>query len=208
MDPAHNRALTARVRAFFDQHAPGWDAGIPPETLPRIAEILDGLDIAPGSRVLDVGAGTGVLAPMLAPRIGPGGRLVSVDISFRMLEAAMPRARAHHTILLQADVAHAPFCAGSFDWVICYSVFPHFLDQAHCLRELRGLLTPGGRLAVCHSRSREEINAFHRTVGDVVGGHTLPAREDMLRLLETAGLRPLALEEGADRYLALAQRDF
>ena len=82
-------------------------------------------------------------------------------------------------VSLQADVLDLPLAGAQFDWVVCYSVFPHFSDQARGLAQLANTLKPAGRLVVCHSRSREDINAFHHTVGDVVGGHTLPESPEM-----------------------------
>lgn len=45
-----------------------------------MALMLERLDLAPGQRVLEVGAGTGYNAALLKEIVGPGGRVVSVDI--------------------------------------------------------------------------------------------------------------------------------
>ncbi len=45
-----------------------------------VAAMLDWLDVQPGHRVLEVGAGTGYNAALLAYLAGPGGEVVAVDI--------------------------------------------------------------------------------------------------------------------------------
>src|SRR4029077_5346990 len=45
-----------------------------------MAIMLDQLALAPGQRVLEIGAGTGYNAALLCPLTGPGGTVVSVDI--------------------------------------------------------------------------------------------------------------------------------
>src|SRR5262245_57665292 len=45
-----------------------------------MAIMLDQLEVAPGHRVLEIGAGTGYNAALLAHLVGPAGAVVSVDI--------------------------------------------------------------------------------------------------------------------------------
>lgn len=194
------------IRSFFDKHAPGWDSTIPAECVARAEEIIAELPIGRGERVLDVGCGTGVLFPMLRSKIGDNGVIVAADLSFLMLRQAREKMRGQKTLLLQADTADAPLAPASFDWVVAYSVFPHFLDQQQAVVELARVLKPGGRLVICHSRSREDINAFHRTVGDVVGGHELPDDDTMRELIRNAGLRLISIESLPDRYVVIVQR--
>jgi len=196
---------TDNIRDFFDKHALGWDSMIPAECVARAEEIIAALPMGCGERVLDVGCGTGVLFPMLRSNVGNEGGIVAVDLSFLMLRQAAAKVCGQKVLLLQADTTDAPFASASFDWVIAYSVFPHFLDQQQAIIELARVLKPGGRLVICHSKSREDINAFHRTVGDVVGGHELPDGDTMRELIRNAGLRLVSLDSLADRYIVIAQ---
>jgi demethylmenaquinone methyltransferase/2-methoxy-6-polyprenyl-1,4-benzoquinol methylase len=197
--------MNRRIEAFFDKLAPTWHADVALPYVERLGAIVDGLGIAEGATVLDVGAGTGILAAELVGRVGPAGLVVSVDLSRAMLregKALYPDARI---AWVQADVLDAPFRTAAFDWVICYSVFPHFLDQQRAVNGFAALLKAGGRLAVLHSQSREAINAHHEKVGDVVGGHKLPDDPAMTRLLQNAGLVLMRLENSEERFIALAE---
>ena len=200
------RGMQRRIEAFFDKLAPTWDHEVAAPFAPRLAEMLDELGISPGDTVLDVGAGTGVLAGLLVDRVGPRGRIIAVDLSRGMLHEGKTLRRNDPIAWVQADVLDAPFPASVFDWVLCYSVFPHFLDQQLAVNRFASLLKPGGSLAVLHSQSREAINEHHEKVGDVVGGHILPDDDGMARLIRNAGLELLRLENTEDGFIALARR--
>jgi ubiquinone/menaquinone biosynthesis C-methylase UbiE len=107
---------------------------------------------------------------------------------------------------LQADAMTLPLRSASFDWVICNSVFPHFLDQEACARELSRMLAPGGSFVVCHSQSREAINAFHRSHGGLIGGHELPEEPEMRDMLRKADLETTRYENEEDHYLLVAKK--
>ena len=56
-----------------------------------MAIMLDQLDLAPGQRVLEIGAGTGYNAALIRHIVGPSGAVVSVDIEANLVD----RAREH-----------------------------------------------------------------------------------------------------------------
>ncbi|MGI9189456.1 MAG: class I SAM-dependent methyltransferase, partial [Longimicrobiaceae bacterium] len=73
--------------------------------LRRTAEALA---VRPGQTVVDLGCGTGKNLPALAEAVGPGGRVVGVDISVAMLERArarLARKGLRNVELVEADAA-------------------------------------------------------------------------------------------------------
>ena len=192
-------------RQFFDEIAVRWDVSEVEETHTRLREIVTGLGIEPGSAVLDVGSGTGVLSPLLLEATDGEGQIVALDLSGEMLRRA--QAKGHPDAYVQGDVQRLPFPAETFDWVICNAVFPHFPDKRRALGEASRVLREGGRLAICHTASRQTINEFHRSVGGVVAHDTIPDEKAMRQLLREAGLGGVRVWDEPDRYLALGRRD-
>ena len=197
------REVNRRIQAFFDERAANWDEHMGPEHPERLARIVDELDITPGSGVLDVGAGNGVLLPLLEP---VARLVVALDVSAKMLVEARQRAHVPQAAYLQADTLDLPLPSRSFDVVICNSCFPHFHDQRRATREMARVLRIGGRLVICHTRNRHAINQCHHSHGGVIGGHELPDPDGMRAFLADAGLRLDVLNDGEERYLVVAEK--
>ncbi len=208
MNPPDYSVLTRQIQAFFDQRADAWDAQVCPQHVPRLTSLIQYLNIPNNVVILDVGSGSGVLLPILAPCESNGRFIVPIDISFHMLRVAKKRMDYNRdmTKWLQTDAMHLPFYDETFDWIICNSVFPHFIDQQAVLSELTRVLRYGGSLVVCHSQSREAINKFHRSHGGLVGGHELPEKSVMERMLIESGLGNVRYENTDDHYLLHAMR--
>jgi len=105
----------------------------------------------PGSRILDVGCGTGASALPAAVAVGPGGRVVGIDVAENMLACARAKAEAEGLANVSFACRDMTTCAedlGRFDAVI--SVFSIFFveDVAGQLGLLWQRLRPGGRLVV------------------------------------------------------------
>lgn len=189
-------------RQFFDQAAADWDALEVKETHVRLREIVAGLGIAPGAAVLDVGCGTGILLPLLRENMNGDGHVVALDLSGEMLKRAL--GKRQKAVYVQGDAQGLPLPEGTFDWVLCNAVFPHFADKSRALAEISRVLRMEGRLVICHTASRQAINEFHHSVGDVVAHDTIPDKGEMLRLLREAGLVEAQVRDEPDRYMAIA----
>ena len=192
-------------RQFFDEIAVRWDVSEVEETHTRLREIVTGLGIEPGSAVLDVGSGTGVLMPLLLEATDGEGQIVALDFSGEMLSRA--QAKGHLVTYAQGDAQRLPFPADTFDWVICNAAFPHFPDKRRALGEASRVLREGGRLVICHTASRQTIDEIHRSIGGVVTHDTIPGEKAMRQLLREAGLGEVMVWDGSDRYLALGRRE-
>jgi SAM-dependent methyltransferase len=117
-----------------------------PSVLAPLREALAG---APGTRLLDVGGGTGNYAAALRD---DGWKPVVCDRSPDMLA----RAAAKGLETVECDAQQLPFADASFDAVICVSMLHHVDDRSRALTEQRRVLRPGGRGALM-LYTREDI---------------------------------------------------
>lgn len=122
-----------------------WEA-----TRPVSEWLVARLDPRPGETVVELAAGTGETGFLAAPRLGPGGRLISSDRSPDMLAASRRTAgelgvgNAEFRVL---DAEAIDLADASVDGVL--SRFGYVLrgEPPRALAEIRRILRPGGRLA-------------------------------------------------------------
>lgn len=196
-----------QLQKYFDDLAPTWDELVTDDTRGRIAGIIDGLEIKPRCRVLDVGSGTGILLPLLETRMRGEGTILAIDISAEMLKQGKRKACPAIVDFAQADAMAIPLADGSVDVVICYSVFPHFHDKVRALTEMARVLRKTGALVICHTMSRTMINELHQNIGGIVADHSLPGESELRKQAEQAGLSITHFEDCAERYLVIAEKD-
>ncbi|GAA2459473.1 class I SAM-dependent methyltransferase [Streptomyces glaucus] len=144
--------------------------------------------LAPGSRVLDVGSGTG--RPTAAALAAAGHEVLGVDVSPVMVDLAarqVPGARFR-----RADIRDVPLEDGSFDAVCVYFSLLQMsrAQQADVLRRLARALRPGGVLVLATvPLDVEDVEAVF--MGQPVRVTSFAA-EDVVALVRAAGLTVLS----------------
>jgi demethylmenaquinone methyltransferase/2-methoxy-6-polyprenyl-1,4-benzoquinol methylase len=197
--------IDAAKAAYFDHIAGQWDGW---EDLPSLAAKLrrgvDELGVGPDESVIDVGCGTGNLTQALLAGLSPAGRVVAVDISPRMVEAAARKVRDPRVDWRVADVRRLPLPGASCDRAVCLSVWPHIDDRGAAAEELGRVLKPGGHLHVWHLSPREKINQIHASAGEPIRDDVLPPAAETAALLDRHGFLSTTVIDDAGRYLVTA----
>ena len=174
-----------------------------------IKQLIDWMCLKPGMRVLEAGCGHGDFTPFILEEVGKEGSLCLLDISPEMIKRArkkldVPKFKDHKMMFFVTDVAEMDVVNSSFDLVVCFNCFPHFSDKPRTLANFCRMLDVGGRLVICHDRSRSEINATHIKHGLARTSH-FPKNRKMINLLERAGFIVQVLFN-ADSYFVLATK--
>lgn len=121
------------------------DLFVPKIGRPCATALVDAADVQAAARVLDVACGTGVAARIAAERVGTNGSVTGVDINAGML--AVAKSVAPEIEWHEAPADALPVADGSVDVVVCNLGLMFFPDKVGALREMRRVLTSGGRAA-------------------------------------------------------------
>jgi len=105
--------------------------------------------IGSGDAVLDIGSGSGTDALIAADLVGPGGRVIGLDLTEAMrdkLRANAVSAGAANLEVLAGNAEAIPLPDGSVDVVTSNGVLNLVPDKPRAIREVTRVLRPGGRL--------------------------------------------------------------
>jgi ubiquinone/menaquinone biosynthesis C-methylase UbiE len=169
----------------FDEKAATWDAD--PAKVERARDvarrIAADLPLGPSTRVLEYGAGTGLVSQALREHVGP---LTLADASSGMREVMQAKVDAGElpddARIWSLDLAADPPPDERFDLIVTVMVLHHIPDLDIVLERLLALLEPGGHLCIVDLDA--EDGAFH---GEGFGGHHGFHRPDLVEQLTQAG---------------------
>jgi ubiquinone/menaquinone biosynthesis C-methylase UbiE len=111
--------------------------------------VLEAAGVKGSDRVLDLATGTGDAALLAIQHVSPYGTTIGVDLSLPMLVVAKSKSSSEPRLsFVAADAQALPFRDRTFDAAICLFSLMFFPDRIGALRGARGLLRPGGRIAL------------------------------------------------------------
>lgn len=175
----------------FDARARGWDAD--PAKVDRARKVADlvaaRVPILAGARVLEIGAGTGLLGFALKDRVA---HVTLADSSEEMLAVSREKLRAQgpcNVDVVALDLEKGQLPASRYDVVCALQVLHHVADTEALLGRLHQVLEPGGYL--CISDLDAEDGAFH---GHGFHGHHGFDRGQLGAALERAGFADVRFE--------------
>jgi len=174
----------------FDERAREWDT---PERIDRArrvaAAIRETVPLRKTDRLIDVGAGTGLLGLALLDDVG---EIMLSDPSAGMIEVATEKLAGGDLPSVAAvrhDLLVDPAPADRFDIAVSLLVLHHLEDTSAALAAILQLLVPGGRLALADLDT--EDGSFHSA--DAEGIHHLGFdRATLAQLAEAAGFVDVA----------------
>jgi phosphatidylethanolamine/phosphatidyl-N-methylethanolamine N-methyltransferase len=124
---------------------------------PRIAAVVQSLNIPPGAKVLEVGVGTGLSLDVYPHHCSVTG----VDLAPDMLEIAQEKVDQHgwrHIKLQEMDALNMTFADSTFDYVMAFHVVSVVPDPARLMSEISRVCKKDGTVVVInHFRSRNPI---------------------------------------------------
>ncbi|HEY7554023.1 MAG TPA: methyltransferase domain-containing protein [Candidatus Binatia bacterium] len=156
----------------FTRASAGYERVMVPAVFgPWAKDLLDTAGVASGMRVLDVACGTGIVARLAAPQVGPTGRVVGLDSNEAMLAVAraQPMPMGAQVEWRHGDTTKLPFPDEQFDSVLCQHGLQYVPDRTAALREMKRVLATGGRLALSVFSQSIGYQIFEQTAAKFVG---------------------------------------
>jgi ubiquinone/menaquinone biosynthesis C-methylase UbiE len=213
------RELAAQTPASeYDAVAEKYERLVAPRFAVVAARLANIAALRPGERVLELGAGTGALSRLIAPRLEPDGRLVLLDVSSRMLQVAarvLRKAGSRNVTCVSHDMSALPFADEDFDMVLSH--MGYFEESQKAAHEAFRVLRPRGRIAIAVwgplTRHREWRLVRRARAAAGVRGQWVPTVGEAMGRLAKAGFVGLTSREaqfehqfeGVDAYLEYRQ---
>ena len=132
----------------------------------RPEKVVEALGIGPGSRVADIGAGSGLLTVHLARAVAPSGKVVATDVDgavLNLLEQRLESQGLAKVVEPRVVAADTPGLEpATYDAILLAEVDHYFTDAPAWLKAAGAALKPGGRLVISnriYHRAQSMANA-------------------------------------------------
>jgi SAM-dependent methyltransferase len=192
--------IASDQRRRFNRLVDVFDAPQPQDVMDRLRRIVDAAGIRPGETVLDVGAGVGVLIPLIES-FRPS-RILACDLAEQML------ARVHRKYpqvgALQGDVVWCPLRTASVDVVFMNAMFGNIADKPAACAHAARILKPGGRLVVSHPEGKAFVDYLRATTDFFI--ESLPTRTGFQSLVEPLGFEIVTWQDEPKLYVVVARK--
>jgi SAM-dependent methyltransferase len=154
-------ALKTRLKATWQSGDYGHFAQY---LLPGALEFLAWLDVAPGTRMLDVGCGAGQIA---IPAAKAGAEVTGLDLAVNLIEQARQRA-AQEGVKVRFDEGDAealPYGDAAFDLVVSLIGAMFAPQPERVAAELVRVCRPGGRIAMANWTPEGHVGQMFKIIG-------------------------------------------
>lgn len=162
--PGKNRLSLVLIAfaSFLAQPAIRAQQGAPSESAKRDAwqrpaEVMDTLEIKPGSAVADVGCGDGYFTFHFAERVGSNGKVYAEDIDYKVLSKISARAfkeKIGQIELVQGSESDPRLPAAALDAILVVNAYHEMDKYDDMLQAMSRALRPGGLLGIIDRKAR------------------------------------------------------
>ncbi len=116
----------------------------------RRRDLVAPLELRPGDRVLEVGAGTGSNLVIIAEQIGKGGKLFALDLSPGMLAVARGKLkrRGIEAEFALGNAAYLPYRDALFDAVLHFGGINTFGEKGRAIAEMVRVAKSGAKILI------------------------------------------------------------
>ncbi len=172
----------AEELTYKDEAAAGYDRAFARVTTHFVPFLLRAARIAPGMRVLDIAAGTGLASEAALSIVGPTGHVTAADLSSAMVAKARQwLGNAANVSFAVGDGQALSFSNERFDAVMCSLGLMFFPDPARGLAEFHRVLRSGCRAAVSVNTVPER--SYNTRINLAIARHVPSLMEASARIL-------------------------
>jgi len=139
--------IEAHESKLYAEFAPLYDKIFGKIFYSRLESVIEDLDIPPGAKVLEVGAGTGTSFPAYPTHC----QVTGIDLAPDMLARAQRKIRENgwtHLTVIEMNALDLDFPDNSFDYVMAFHVVTVVPDPVRMIAEAKRVCKPGGKIVI------------------------------------------------------------
>jgi SAM-dependent methyltransferase len=198
IDPKEVARINRLQRERFDKLVQMFEPPLPEGVPARLARIVAAAGIAKGEAVLDVGAGTGILVPLIQ-KYRPG-EIFACDLSKKMLGQLRKNYAGVKTIM--SDIRDLTLPDASLDAVFINACYANIADKHGAFTNLARMLNPAGRLIISHPLGKRFIAILRKNAPYPLDD--FPEKQEAERLFAPYDFEIKAFVDEPELYILLA----
>lgn len=155
--------MNTEISTFFDSLAYSWDNLEEADENIKLY-LLQKIDIKKGDKVIDIACGTGAITKYIY--YFSQNNIDCIDISNNMINVAKNKYKDLNYANFKCEDFLELQSENTYDVAIIYNAYPHFIDVEAFASKLNGVLKKGGKFAILHSLTLDNLKKCHESLND------------------------------------------